>query len=81
MSTSIPVYKGPTWLDLLGLLFIGLKLSSIINWSWWWVTMPLWINIALALVLFIVGHVIVLVAKMCGVDTKLTKDAIKEWEL
>lgn len=25
------------------LVFLGLKLSGIINWSWWLVTMPLWI--------------------------------------
>lgn len=25
------------------LLFIGLKLTNYIDWSWWWVTSPLWI--------------------------------------
>jgi hypothetical protein len=28
---------------LLGLLFIGLKLTNSIDWSWWYVTMPLWL--------------------------------------
>lgn len=28
--------------DLLGILFIGLKLTGYINWSWWWVLSPLW---------------------------------------
>ena len=27
---------------LLGLLFIGLKLGNVIDWSWWWVTAPFW---------------------------------------
>ena len=30
-------------LDLLTLLFIGLKLAGKINWSWWWVFSPIWI--------------------------------------
>ena len=32
---------GPVF--LLFLLFLGLKLAGAINWSWWWVTSPLWI--------------------------------------
>lgn len=28
---------------LLFLLFLGLKLTGYIDWSWWWVTAPLWI--------------------------------------
>jgi len=24
----------------LGVLFIALKLTHVINWSWWWVTAP-----------------------------------------
>jgi hypothetical protein len=28
--------------SLLGLLFIGLKLTGYIDWSWWLVTLPLW---------------------------------------
>lgn len=31
-----------TFLDLLVLLFIGLKLGGVIDWSWWWVLSP-WI--------------------------------------
>lgn len=29
-------------LGLLGLLFIALKLTHQIDWSWWWVTAPFW---------------------------------------
>lgn len=35
------------------LLFLGLKLTHVIDWSWWWVTAPLWIPIAV--VLFLLG--------------------------
>jgi hypothetical protein len=30
---------------LLQLLFIGLKLTGYINWSWWWVLAPSWIGL------------------------------------
>jgi hypothetical protein len=26
------------------LAFIGLKRAGVIDWSWWWVLSPLWIN-------------------------------------
>ena len=32
---------------LLTILFIGLKLGKVIDWSWWWVTAPLWGSAAL----------------------------------
>lgn len=36
---------------MLGILFIGLKLGGIIDWSWWWVTAPLWGGFALVVAL------------------------------
>ena len=41
---------------LLTLLFIGLKLTNQITWSWVWVLSPLWISFAL--VLLIVGIIL-----------------------
>ena len=34
---------------LLTILFIGLKLGEIIDWSWWWVLSPIWLPIAVLL--------------------------------
>jgi hypothetical protein len=34
--------------SLLLLLFIGLKLGGIIDWSWWWVMAPFWIPCCVA---------------------------------
>lgn len=31
---------------ILFLIFLVLKLTNNISWSWWWVTAPLWIPIA-----------------------------------
>ena len=43
---------------LLTVLFIGLKLTNYIAWSWWWVLSPLWIPLALVAVIGIVGLII-----------------------
>lgn len=44
-----------TGLDLLTCLFIGLKLTDTIDWSWWWVLAPAWAPLAFAaLVIFVV---------------------------
>ena len=45
-------------LSYLFLLFLVLKLTNVITWSWWWVTCPLWI-IPAFVVLSIVGAVCV----------------------
>ena len=45
---------------LLGLIFIVLKLTKTIDWSWWWVLSPFWIGAAFVLViLIIIGLVII----------------------
>ena len=36
---------------LLTIVFIVLKLLKVINWSWLWVLSPLWITIALVIIL------------------------------
>lgn len=57
--------KNQTWgggfLGLLTLLFIGLKLTGHIAWSWWWVLSPFWVPFTIILALFIVvgiGYVV-----------------------
>jgi len=40
-----------TFLGLLGLLFIALKLTGIIDWSWWLVTLPLYIGLLILIVI------------------------------
>lgn len=47
---SVTVLGGIGLLDALFLLFLGLKLGGVIDWSWWWVTAPLWGQLALAIV-------------------------------
>lgn len=35
------------------LLFLALKLLGVIAWSWWWITAPIWIPVALLVILLI----------------------------
>lgn len=32
---------------LLGVVFVTLKLTGVIDWSWWYVTMPFWLGFAI----------------------------------
>lgn len=49
-------------LGVLGIVFVTLKLIGIIDWSWWWVTLPFWGSLAVALTL-LAGFVIIVVVK------------------
>jgi phosphoglycerol transferase MdoB-like AlkP superfamily enzyme len=48
---------------ILFLIFLVLKLTKQINWSWWWVTSPLWIIFLIALVLIISSVVLSFILK------------------
>ena len=37
-------------LELLLVVFIVLKLTGVITWSWWWILSPLWIPLAIIVV-------------------------------
>ena len=39
----------------LGLLFIALKLTGYIQWSWWLVLMPLWVGVPVVILLVIIS--------------------------
>ena len=55
---------GSGGLGLIGTLlvvFVVLKLTHLISWSWWWVLSPLWIAFALVIVLLIIGGFLYLV--------------------
>lgn len=44
---------GVGFLGLLAGLFIGLKLTGYITWSWWWVLAPIWGSFALVAVILL----------------------------
>lgn len=54
-STSSIGFSG-----MLTILFIGLKLTGHINWTWLWVLSPLWINLVIAFFFVVIGLIGVL---------------------
>jgi hypothetical protein len=55
--------QGPSigFTGLLTILFIALKLTGVINWSWIWVLSPLWIPFAIFLVIAFIAMIIMMV--------------------
>ncbi|QXN72199.1 membrane protein [Rhodobacter phage RcRios] len=47
--------SGIGFTGLLTILFIGLKLTGYITWSWWWVLSPIWITFLIVMVIFVVA--------------------------
>lgn len=41
------------FLPLLAILFIGLKMTGYITWSWTWILAPIWIPVVIWLVFFV----------------------------
>lgn len=42
------------------IVFLILKLTNVIDWSWWWVTSPLWISVGLGLVALLIYTIVLL---------------------
>ena len=49
-------------LGLLGVVFVTLKLLGVIDWSWWWVTLPFWGGFALITAIGIVIGMVLVIA-------------------
>lgn len=47
------IYKCPSLIGLLGVAFVGLKLTNVIDWSWWWVTLPFWGPVVFFITMFV----------------------------
>lgn len=45
----------PGWLTV---LFVGLKLTGYISWSWWWVLSPVWISLGVVVAFLLVAGAI-----------------------
>jgi membrane protein YdbS with pleckstrin-like domain len=61
------LYTGVTPMFALFLVFLVLKLTEVISWSWWWVTCPLWAWLSVGLLVLIVMFICI------GVQTVLHK--------
>ena len=58
MNNEEHVYSiGPDFIGTLFLVFLVLKLTHVIDWSWWWVTSPLWIPLGIGLLGILIATV------------------------
>lgn len=62
-TTQSQSQTGISFLGALFLIFMTLKLTDFIDWSWWYVTAPLWGGVALCLVILALLLVIWCVVK------------------
>ncbi len=46
---------------LLGIVFVTLKLTGVIDWSWWWVTLPFWGILAFGIAAILIAAMFVLI--------------------
>ena len=47
--------------SILGLIFVVLKFTGHITWSWWWVLAPFWISWVFTIILIIIGIICVII--------------------
>jgi hypothetical protein len=58
---------------VLFLIFLTLKLAEIgpvANWSWWWVTSPLWIPLALVIAIVAIAAIVAIIVAIIAVTLK-----------
>jgi len=63
MSTNTQSSGGIGFCGLLAIVFITLKLTSVIAWSWWWVLSPLWIPVAIVLTICTIAGIVAMAGK------------------
>ena len=60
------VYRGMPFTTILFVVFLVLKLTKTIDWSWWWVTSPLWLSAAIAIGILAFAFLIGIIATIIG---------------
>ena len=56
--------RGITDMDLLLILFIGLKLAGVISWPWIWVLAPMWIPLGI----WVISVLVMVISRRKGKD-------------
>lgn len=72
-TTSSSSSGGVGFVGLLTILFIGLKLTGYINWSWWWVLSPLWISAGIVVGVLLIALAVASVALVIKRSRKPTR--------
>ena len=59
-NKTVRVSGGVSLPTVVFIVFLILKLTNVIDWSWWWVTSPLWISFGLGLVALLIYAIVLL---------------------
>ena len=57
MRDNNPGLGGVGIFNLLGAMFIVLRLTGVISWSWWMVLLPFWLPMVLVVVAFVIEYI------------------------
>ena len=64
---------------VLFVVFLVLKLTGNIDWSWWWVTSPLWIPLALGACIFLAVVFIIMLLLIFGFNIDDLKNKFENY--
>lgn len=72
--------SGISLTGVLFVLFLVLKLTGNIDWSWWWVTSPLWIPVVLAFSFLIILMFSVILLMVFGFSADDIKNKFERYK-
>ena len=61
MSDTNDRSGGIGFCGLLTIVFIVLRLTNVIDWDWWWVLAPLWVPLAIVLLVVVIAAIYYLI--------------------
>ena len=53
MSNNAELKTNMAWSTILTIVFVALKVTDVIDWSWWWVMSPILIHAAISIIAFL----------------------------
>lgn len=62
-NEEVNITIGGGFSGLLFIAFLILKLCNVIDWSWWWVTAPLWMPVAFVIVVSIICVIVLAIGE------------------
>ena len=65
---------------VLFVVFLVLKLTGNIDWSWWWVTSPIWIPLIVGIAILLTLVIVFIGMLSIGYTTEDLKDKFKLWK-
>ena len=77
MSTKSNSGTGLSLSAVLFIVFLVLKLTGNIDWSWWWVTSPLWIPFGIVISAVGIVFLVIVTALIFGASVEDIKSKIK----